>query len=71
MPEVGTHIRLGFELEGELIEAEGRVVHANLRGTSMSPALPQGVGIEFEGLDPDNRSAIQELVKARIARFAP
>jgi Tfp pilus assembly protein PilZ len=69
--DVGTHIRLGFELGGELIEAKGRVVHANLRGTSMSPALPQGIGVEFDGLDADSKSAIQELVKARILHFAP
>ena len=71
LPEIGARLRIGFELGGGLVESEGHVVHSNLRGTAMSPMLPQGVGIAFDGLDFDSESAIEDHVKARLARFAP
>ncbi len=71
LPQIGDRLRLGFELEGEFVESEGRVVHANLRGTALSPTLPQGVGIVFDMLDFDIEREIEEYVKARLVRFAP
>ncbi len=65
-PEPGTPVDLQFSLPGsdQLVRARGTVVRVS-EGDSGDP---QGMGIEFEDLDTDNRERIDDLVRDLRAR---
>lgn len=60
-PAVGTEVSLQFRIPGseEPVVSSGRVVRT-ARGGRGEPA---GMGIEFDGLDAESRSRINELVR--------
>jgi type IV pilus assembly protein PilZ len=60
-PALDTHVSLQFELPGseEPIQTEGRVVWIS----SGEDEEPPGMGVGFEGLSPEARTRINELVR--------
>lgn len=65
--ETGTEITVSFALpEGHGIRASARVVWVNGESTNSETSYSRGIGILFNNIDQDQKSAIEKFVEAEL-----
>lgn len=63
----GARLHILFELDREHFELDGTVAFANVPGNLQRPNLPLGMGVRFDGTDPDVRRSIAHVIQERLA----
>jgi len=64
-PEVGTVFTLELHLDGSSLRTRGRVAYVEPAGVDPSGSTHQ-LGIEFEGLSPEGRKAVEAFIGQQI-----